>query len=78
MSSLLRFLVIESAIAEAFLKWGAGDKPMTRFFSPSTRAGSGVARNFKREGGHNFRIFFIVFFFFGKTNFKLIKKQEKL
>ena len=28
------------------LKWG-GAKPMTIFFSPTTRAGSGVATNFK-------------------------------
>ena len=42
-------------MAEAFLKrgggGGGGPKPTTRFSSPTTRAGSGVARNFKREGG---------------------------
>ena len=37
-----------------------GPKPMTRFFSPTTRAGSSVAKNFKR--GHNFHIFFSAFF----------------
>ena len=41
---------------------------------------SGVARNFKRErvGGHNFYTFSRVFFFFGRTNLKLIEKQERL
>ena len=48
---------------------------MTRFFLPTPRAGSGVARNFKREG-HNFHIFSASFF--GRTNLKLIKRQEKL
>ena len=48
--------VVNPAMAEAFLKWG-GPKSMTRFSSPTTRAGSGVARNFKR-GEHNFHILF--------------------
>ena len=39
-------------------------------------SGAGVARNFKR-GRHNFHIFSSVFFF-GRTNLKLIEKQEKL
>ena len=47
-------------MTEAFLKWG-GPKLMTRFSLPLTKAGNDVARNFKR-GGHNFRIFSIVFF----------------
>ena len=49
---------------------------MTRFFSPTTRAGSGVARNFKKGVKHNFHIFFT--FFFGRTNLKLNRKQGKL
>ena len=50
---------------------------MTTFSLPTTRVGSGVARNFKRGKGHNFHIFFKRIFF-GGTNFKLIKKQDKL
>ena len=47
-----------AAMAEAFLKWG-GPKPMTIISSPTTRAGSGVARHFKGGEGINFqRIFF--------------------
>ena len=44
---------VRAAMAEAFLKCGGGGgaKPMTRFFPPTTRAGSGVARNCKRGGG---------------------------
>ena len=60
-------------MAEAFLTWGS-PKPMTKFSSP-TRAGSGVARNFKGDG------ILSTFFssdFSGRTNLKLIKKQEKL
>ena len=38
-----------------------GPKPMTRFSSPTTIGVSGVARNFKKERGHNY-IFSIVFF----------------
>ena len=49
---------------------------MTRFSSPTTRAGSGGARNFKRRGGTFFTFFQRLFF--GRTNLKLIKKQEKL
>ena len=51
---------------------------MTRFSSlrPTTRGGSGVARNCKREEGI-ISTFFQVFFF-NRTNLKLIKKQEKL
>ena len=52
----LRGIASGPAMAEAFLKWG-GPKPMTRFSSPTTRAGSGVARNIKR-GEHNFHISF--------------------
>ena len=44
---------------------------------PTTKGGSGVARNFKRGRGHNFHIFCQAYFF-GRTNLKLIKKQEKL
>ena len=62
---------VDSAMAEAFLKW-RGPKSMTRFFSPTTRAGSGVARHFER-GGHKFPAYF-----FCRTDLKLIKKQEKL
>ena len=65
-----------AAIAEAFLKWG-GAKPMTRFSSPTTKAGCGVARKFKRGTGHNFHIF-VKRIFFGGTNLKLIEKEEKL
>ena len=39
----------QAAMAEAFLKW-RGPKPMTKFSSPTTRAGSGVARNLKGRG----------------------------
>ena len=46
---------------------------MTRFSSPTTRAGSGVVRNFKGGRGHNFHIFFKRIFF-ARTNLKLIKK----
>ena len=53
-----------------------GPKPMARFFLPTIRVGSGVARNFT-GGGHNYHIFSSVIFF-GRTNLKLIKKQEKL
>ena len=42
---------------------GGGAKPMTRFSSPTTKGGSGVARNFKRGGGHNFHIFCQAYFF---------------
>ena len=69
-----------SAMVEAFLKWrGGGPKPMSRFSSPTTQTGSGVARNFKRRGGgsHNFHVFCQTYFF-GRTNLKLIKKQERL
>ena len=38
---------------------------------------SGVARNFKRGGGHNFHILFNRILF-GRTDSKLIEKQEKL
>ena len=39
----------------------------------------GVTRSFKREGGgHNFHIFFKRIFFWGRTNSKLLEKQEKL
>ena len=49
---------------------------MTRFSSLPTKAGSGVARNFKRGGG--IISTFFQAYFFGRTNFKLIKKQENL
>ena len=48
---------------------------MTKFSSPTTRAGSGVAKNLK--GGYNFHIF-PQRLSFGRTKSKLIKKQEKL
>ena len=64
-------------MAEAFLKW-AGPKPMNRFSSPTTRGGSGVARNFKRGRVGIISTFFVKRIFFGRTNLKLIKKQEKL
>ena len=50
---------------------------MTRFSSPTTKAGCGVARKFKRGTGHNFHIF-VKRIFFGGTNLKLIEKEEKL
>ena len=50
-----------AAMAEAFLKWG-GPKPMTRFSSSTTEDGSGIARNLKKRGGHNFHIFSSVSF----------------
>ena len=53
-----------------------GAKTNGQIFLPTTRVGSGVARNFT-GGGHNYHIFSSVFFF-GRTNLKLIKKQEKL
>ena len=49
---------------------------MTRFSSLTIRAGSGVARNLKR-GGDIISAFFQAYFF-GRTNLKLIKKQENL
>ena len=50
---------------------------MTRFSSPTTRAGCGVAKNFK-GGGIISTFFFIVFFsVFSRTNLKLIKKQGR-
>ena len=65
-------------MGEAFLKCvGEGPKPMTRFSSLTTRAGSGLARNCKRGEGI-ISTFFPALFFFNKTNSKLIKKQEKL
>ena len=67
--------VFVPAMAEAFLKWG-GPKLMIRFSSPTTRAGSVVARNFKRGGGIFSTFCFCVFF--RQTNLKLIGKQEKL
>ena len=48
-------------MAEAFLKWRGGGKINDQIFSPTTRVGSGVARNFKR-GEHSFHIFFSFFF----------------
>ena len=49
---------------------------MTKFSSPTTRAGSGVAKNFK--GGIISTFFPVVFFSdFPRTNLKLIKKQER-
>ena len=50
---------------------------MTKFSSLTTRASSGVARNCKRKEGI-ISTFFLAFFFFNRTNLKLIKKQEKL
>ena len=34
-----------------------------QIFSPTTRAGSGVAKNCKRGKGHNYRVFFQTHFF---------------
>ena len=48
---------------------------MTRFSSPTTKAGSGVAKNFK---GESIISTFFLASFFGRTNLKLIKKLEKL
>ena len=62
------------AMAEAFLKWSS-PTPMTRFSSPTTRAGSGAARNIKK--GRDIISTFFPAYFFGTTNLKLIKKQEK-
>ena len=45
------------------------------FFRLQLGRGSGVARNFK-GGGHNHHIF-LKRIFFGRTNLKLIEKQEK-
>ena len=56
---------------------GGGAKPMTKLSSPTTKAGSGVARNLKRVEGHNNHIFSSVSFF-GRTNLKLIKTQRKV
>ena len=64
-------------MAEAFVMWG-GPKPMTRFFSPIIKTGSGVARNFKKGEGSIIFTFFVERIFFGKTNLKLIKKQGML
>ena len=50
---------------------------MVRFFSPTTRAGSGGARDFIKGGTAIISTFFSSVFF-GRTNLKLIKKQEKL
>ena len=52
-----------------------GPKINDQIFSPTTRVVSGVARNFKR--GSIVSTFFSASFF-GRTNLKLIKKQEKL
>ena len=47
---LSNILYVSPAMAETFLKWGCL-KPVTKFSSPTTRAGSGVARNFERGRG---------------------------
>ena len=49
---------------------------MTRFSSPTTRAGSGVAKIFMWGWGIISTLFQT--YFFGRTDLKLIKKQEKL
>ena len=49
-------------------------KTNDQIFSPSTRTGSGVARNFKR-GDHHFHIYFQRLFF-GRTNLKLIRNKK--
>ena len=42
----------EASDGGSISKMGGGEaKPMTRFFSPTIRAGSGVARNLKKGGG---------------------------
>ena len=51
---------------------------MTKFSSPTTKAGSGVTKNFKGGGGGPFFHIFFQCLFFGRTNLKLIKKQERL
>ena len=56
---------------------GEGPKPMTRFSSSTTKAGSGVAKILK-EGGGIISTFLVKHIFFSRTNLKLIKKQEKL
>ena len=48
---------------------------MNRFSSFTTKDGSGVARNLKREG--IISTFFGKRIFFGRTNLKLIKKPGK-
>ena len=53
-----------------------GPKPITRFYSSTTRAGNGVARNLKKEGGI-ISTYIFQRIFFGRTNLELIKKQEK-
>ena len=74
---IMRMSRLSLAMAEAFLKW-EGPKPMARFSSPTTKTGSGVARNFKRGGGgrHNFYVFCQAYFF-GGTNLKLTEKQKR-
>ena len=51
---------------------------MTRFSSPTTRAGSGVVRNFKKGEGGIISTFFPASFFGRTNNLKLIRQQEKL
>ena len=50
---------------------------MNRFSSPIIKAGSGVERNIKR-GRSIISTLFVECIFFGRTNLKLIEKQEKL
>ena len=44
---VVKYKCMQTAMAEAFLKWG-DSKLMTRFSAPTTRAGTGLVRNFKR------------------------------
>ena len=50
-----------------------GGKPMTKFSSPTTPGPTVALRDILKGGGINFQRIF-----FGRTNLKLIKKQEKL
>ena len=71
-------MISEAYDGGSISKLGGRAKSMVRFFSPTTRAGSGVARNFIKGGEGIISTFFSSVFFFGRTNLKLIKKQEKL
>ena len=67
---------VRGSDGESISKVG-GPKPMVRVFSPTTRAGTGLERNFIKGVGGKISTFFLSFFF-SRTNLKLIKKQEKL
>ena len=55
---------------------GGRAKTNDQIFSPKTRTGSGVARNFKRAG-HNSHIYFQRIFF-GRSKLKLIRNKKTL